>query len=91
MTERAGNIAGLGDGPPNRPYDAVFADPPYAATTEEVADMLRALAQPGWLAEGGLIVVERSVRSPEPPWVEPVTSELRRTYGEASLWYGRRP
>lgn len=77
--------------PPRSPYDAVFADPPYGAPAEELAVMLSALAKPGWISHGGLIVVERSVRCAEPAWVEPITRELRRTYGEACLWYGRRP
>lgn len=84
-------LAHLGGPAPRVPYDAVFADPPYAAPEDEVGAVLRALARPGWLAEGGLIVIERSSRSPEPTWVEPITRELRRTYGEAALWYGRRP
>jgi 16S rRNA (guanine966-N2)-methyltransferase len=77
--------------PPGEPYDAAFADPPYAAPAEEVAALLRALARPGWIGRGGMVVIERSARSPEPEWVEPITGEFCRTYGEASLWYGRRP
>lgn len=83
--------AHLDAGPPAQPFDAVFADPPYAAADDELLGVLRVLAQPAWVGPGGLIVIERSARSPEPPWVEPITSELRRTYGEACLWYGRRP
>ena len=52
-----------------------------------VLDRLRA----GWLAPGGFLVVERSTRSPEPPW--PDTIHLATTpkkYGETTVWYATR-
>jgi 16S rRNA (guanine966-N2)-methyltransferase len=51
--------------------------------------MLDALTRGGWLAAGAVVVVERSSRSPEPTWVEGVTGERGRRYGETTLWYGR--
>jgi 16S rRNA (guanine966-N2)-methyltransferase len=71
-------------------YDIVFADPPYALAEPDVAAMLDALVGRGWVNAGGLVILERSKRSPEPTWVQSVTAERSRRYGEAMLWYGRR-
>ncbi len=79
----------LGAGNPGRPYDLVFADPPYALTDSELVGVLGALVAGGWLAPDAVIVLERSSRSPEPTWVEGVTGERGRRYGETTLWYGR--
>jgi 16S rRNA (guanine966-N2)-methyltransferase len=75
--------------PPGGPFDIVFADPPYDVGEDELAAVLSGLAANGWLAEDATVVVERSRRAPEPPWVEPVTADRSRKYGETTLWYGR--
>jgi 16S rRNA (guanine966-N2)-methyltransferase len=75
--------------PPGGPFDVIFADPPYSVSDEELAAILEGLAAGGWLAEGATVVVERSRRSAEPPWVQPVTADRSRRYGETILWYGR--
>lgn len=75
--------------PPDRPYDVVFADPPYPMTEAEVGRMLAALAGQVWLAEDGVVVVERSARSPEPDWPAGLSDQRGRRYGETMLWYGR--
>lgn len=79
----------LSGGNPEQGYDLVFADPPYQMTENEIDEVLRALAGHGWLADGAVIVIERSSRSPEPGWVQGVTGERGRRYGETTLWYGR--
>ena len=76
--------------PPRTPYDVVFADPPYAVPDEEITAMLAALVDGGWLAPDALVVVERSRRTREFDWVEGITAERSRRYGETTLWYGRR-
>lgn len=75
-----------GDGP----FDFVFADPPYAYADAKLARVLAALARPGRLAEGAVVVVERSARAGPPPWPEAITPLRERRYGEGVLWYGRR-
>jgi 16S rRNA (guanine966-N2)-methyltransferase len=87
VTGKVGAILGAGN--PGPPYDLVFADPPYALTDAELAGVLGALVAGGWLAPDAVIVLERSSRSPEPAWVEGVTGERGRRYGETTLWYGR--
>jgi 16S rRNA (guanine966-N2)-methyltransferase len=71
-------------------YDVVFADPPYAVTDPELLAVQHALLDSGWLAPDAVLVVERSTRSPSMSWVDGVTAERSRHYGETTLWYGRR-
>jgi 16S rRNA (guanine966-N2)-methyltransferase len=69
-------------------YDFVFADPPYAASEDEIAAMLRALCEHGWLAEGALVAVERRSGGAAPPWPPRYVADRARRYGDATLWYG---
>jgi len=74
------------------PFDLVLLDPPYPLGEDELAEHLAALAAPGTpaapgrLAEGALVVVERSARSPEPRWPDALTREQDRRYGETAVW-----
>ena len=70
-------------------YDVVLADPPYSTTPERVERVLADLVGHGWLADGAVVVVERSSRGPGPAWPGGLVAERERRYGEASLWYGR--
>lgn len=70
---------------PPRPYDLVFADPPYAV---DVSDVLVNLVTNGWI--GDLVVIERSSRDSDLPWPAGLQPLRTRRYGEATLWYGRR-
>jgi 16S rRNA (guanine966-N2)-methyltransferase len=91
VTIAAGRVAStLHGGPIGGRYDAVFADPPYAVPDDEIRDLLAAMVDQDWLATGATIVIERSKRSPEPAWVDGITGERSRRYGETTLWYGRR-
>lgn len=74
--------------PPAAPYDIVFLDPPYPLAEDALAADLAALADNGWLVPGALVVVERSVRSPEPAWPGGFEDVRSRKYGESVLWYG---
>ncbi|HYJ28610.1 MAG TPA: 16S rRNA (guanine(966)-N(2))-methyltransferase RsmD [Nocardioides sp.] len=70
--------------------DLVFVDPPYdldEAALGAVLDRLRA----GWLAPGGLLVVERSSRGPEPGWPDGIhRASKQKKYGETTIWYATR-
>lgn len=67
-----------------RAFDVVWFDPPYEAATSAVEAQVAALLG-GWLAEDGLVVVERSSRS-EPPTFPALLSQRRaRRYGETVL------
>ena len=49
------------------------------------------LVAPGWLGPGGLVVVERSARSPEPRWPEGLERAGERRYGETRMWFADAP
>lgn len=84
----------LADPPDSGPYDVIFADPPYAVDDAEIAELQRALVTNGWLAPGAVVVLERStrtaVRGAPLSWVDGITADRSRRYGETTLWYGRR-
>jgi 16S rRNA (guanine966-N2)-methyltransferase len=74
----------------DEPFDLVFADPPYAFGDEPLGVLLDTLAAPGWLADGAVVVVERSARGLQPRWPDAVEPIKQKRYGEGVLWYGRR-
>lgn len=84
----------LAAGPEGAPYDIVFIDPPYKVTDDEVTALQSALVSGGWLAPDAVVAIERStrtaVRGAPLSWVEGITAERSRRYGETTLWYGRR-
>ena len=90
-----GKVAQVLAAPPEGgPYDVVFADPPYAVTDDEIAEVQQALVDNGWLAPDAVVAFERSTRTAvrgEPlSWVDGITADRSRRYGETTLWYGRR-
>jgi len=78
----------LGRDPDGPPRDFVFADPPYSVSDDELGRVLLALLEPGWLASGALVALERSTRSGPPTWPLGYGYDRSRKYGEATLWYG---
>lgn len=66
-------------------WDVVFVDPPYAMADAELAEILREVASQ--LADGAVVVVERSTRSPEPDWGATLRRFGQRAYGETTLWF----
>lgn len=73
--------------PPPQPYDVIWADPPYDLATELVDGLIRTLVG-GWLGPDGLIVVERSTRSPAPSWPDG-TEAWDARYGETTVYFGQ--
>ena len=57
------NAATLRSSPAESPYDLIVLDPPYAAAGETRAALAAAT---GWLAAGGLLVLERAARTTPP-------------------------
>ena len=76
--------------PAGGPFDVVFADPPYALADEELAGVQRALVANGWLGPDAVLVFERGTRTRSMSWVDGITPDRSRHYGETTLWYGRR-
>ncbi|MGK5627058.1 16S rRNA (guanine(966)-N(2))-methyltransferase RsmD [Streptomyces sp. URMC 123] len=87
---RTGKAEQIVAGPaPERPYDVVFLDPPYAVTDDGLREILLTLRAGGWLADDALVTVERSTRGGEFHWPEGFEPLRARRYGEGTLWYGR--
>lgn len=66
------------------PSDLVLLDPPYALGVDGVLARL-----PGWVRPGGVVVLERPSRAPQPVWPERLVALRSRRYGEATLHYAR--
>ncbi|MFI7495427.1 16S rRNA (guanine(966)-N(2))-methyltransferase RsmD [Kocuria sp. M4R2S49] len=71
--------------PAEGPWDLVLADPPYPLPETELTAALAPLA--GRLREGGVLVVERSSRSPEPDWPQGLRRFEQRRHGETTMWF----
>ncbi|MCH6469918.1 16S rRNA (guanine(966)-N(2))-methyltransferase RsmD [Sinomonas terrae] len=71
--------------PPGPHWDLVLMDPPYPLGEAQLTNVLDAVAER--LAPDGLVVVERSARSPEPSWPEGLVHYGERKYGETRLWF----
>ncbi|MCU1545215.1 MAG: rsmD [Homoserinimonas sp.] len=66
-------------------WDLAMIDPPYELDEAELARELSLLAPR--LAEGAVVLIERSSRSPEPSWPAGVELDKRRNYGDTTLWW----
>ncbi|GAA4401082.1 16S rRNA (guanine(966)-N(2))-methyltransferase RsmD [Fodinibacter luteus] len=88
---RASVQAALAPDPgPSDAADIVLVDPPYEVGEHELGAVLARLAA-GWLAAEGLVVVERSSRSPEPAWPDGIHRVAKaKKYGETTLWLATR-
>jgi 16S rRNA (guanine966-N2)-methyltransferase len=92
VTDRVERVLARGPARPGEGggrYDVVFADPPYALAGDEVSAMLQTLSDRGWLAPGGLVIVERATRSGPVSWPAGLRPDRARRYGEATFWYAR--
>ncbi|MBF6415646.1 16S rRNA (guanine(966)-N(2))-methyltransferase RsmD [Nocardia cyriacigeorgica] len=82
---RVGAVASVLAQSASAAYDLVFSDPPYDVPTEDVIADLTALAVNGWLAPMALVIVERSIRSPEIAWPAGYAPLKPRKYGETRI------
>lgn len=73
---------------PAEGFDIVFADPPYDVSAQAVEGVLSRLLAGGWLAAGGMVVVERSRRGPDLGWPDGIGESWSRRYGETVLHFG---
>jgi 16S rRNA (guanine966-N2)-methyltransferase len=88
---RTATVGSVLAGPPDAPYDLVLLDPPYELADADLAGVLAALADGGWLAASALLVVERSARSAAPAWSAGVSPFTERRYGDTCVHYGSAP
>jgi 16S rRNA (guanine966-N2)-methyltransferase len=71
------------------PFDVVFLDPPYDVPSSEIADVLRALADPPWLTDDATVVIERPKKGEPVTLPEGWCLEKERTYGDTLLVVAR--
>jgi 16S rRNA (guanine966-N2)-methyltransferase len=71
-----------GKPPDERPFDVVFLDPPYGTSNAEIARVLTALHDSGWLARGATVVLERSSDAGPVPAPESWEAAWERAYGD---------
>lgn len=67
------------------PWDLALIDPPYDLGDDELRRALESLAPR--LAPAAVVMVERSVKAPEPAWPDGLTLDRRRDYGDTTLWW----
>ena len=72
-------------------FDLVFMDPPYSLAGKLVTNVLKLLASAGWLADGGVVVVERDAKDADLDWPDGFTDITRRRFGNTivfrGIWY----
>ncbi len=71
--------------PPEAPFDLVFCDPPYDQPAGKLAGVLAALAEPGWVAPDGTVVVERAASAGPPLLAAGWGVTWSRVYGDTLL------
>jgi 16S rRNA (guanine966-N2)-methyltransferase len=71
-----------------QPFDILFADPPYDVDSSHLNDLLTAILLRGWVSPHGLVIVERSRRSPRLSWPAGFARSWQRTYGETVVEFG---
>lgn len=84
MRKRAERIASGYDGPA---FDVIFADPPYALTTEECNRLIADLVASPAADEQTVIIFERSTRSDALTIPEGWQIADQRHYGETEVYY----
>ncbi len=71
-----------------QPFDILFADPPYEVDSSHLNDLLTDILHGGWIKPLGLVLVERSRRSPRLTWPTAFGPTWARTYGETVVEFG---
>ncbi len=87
----AGDVRVFASTPTVRPFDFVVADPPYDVPTADLTEVFDALYAAGQLNPGADLIVERSRRSGEMAWPDPLVAVRTKKYGDTRLCYGRAP
>jgi 16S rRNA (guanine966-N2)-methyltransferase len=89
VTVLPGSVESVLAGPAGAPFDVILADPPYRLPDADLAVVLDRLAGGGWLAEHGVLVLERATRDGEPTLPTGLTMIRTRRYGDtATHWIG---
>ncbi|MFJ8819132.1 16S rRNA (guanine(966)-N(2))-methyltransferase RsmD [Amycolatopsis thermoflava] len=84
---RSGPVETVLAQPADEPFHLVLADPPYSVGAEKIGTVLAALAVGGWIAEDGLVIVERALRDGEPDWPAGFAPVRTSRYGDTALYW----
>lgn len=84
-TVRRGQVSTVLAGGTSAPFDLVFADPPYAVGTDDVAGVVAALVESGWVTWGSVVVLERRATDPPLDWGPAWDPWRERRYGDTRL------
>ncbi len=66
-------------------WDLIFMDPPYDMGLAELGHNLDSVA--GLLADGGVLMLERSSRTAAPEWPVGLELDRRKDYGDTALYW----
>ncbi len=66
-------------------FDLIFIDPPFRIDLKYRQDMLKLIAEGGFLAPSAVVIIEAPLRSEPPRSPEGVRFAERRKYGEAAV------
>lgn len=83
----AGRVERILNGEAPTAFDVIWADPPYAVGLEQLNPVLTMAVDGGWLAEDGLLVLERASRDEPPSWPDQIAESWLRRYGETTLYF----
>lgn len=77
--------------PATHAFGVVFADPPYGTPEPDVQRMVAALADHGWIADAGVLVIERPAAAAGPNWPAGFALTKERRFGDTvmhtAIWY----
>jgi len=90
VLRRAAAAAVITGPAPDPPYDLALLDPPYDTPAADVEAVVRRLADGGWLAPDGTVVVERAAGSPPLEWPAGWGSTWERCYGDTLVLFAQR-
>lgn len=83
----AGTVESVLAAPAPHGYDVILADPPYAVGNDRLTGILAAVVAGGWLAEHGVLVLERANRDGAPDWPAGLAVRRTRRYGDTVLYW----
>ncbi|NIH81910.1 16S rRNA (guanine(966)-N(2))-methyltransferase RsmD [Amycolatopsis viridis] len=84
---RSGPVETVLAQPADEPFQLVLADPPYSVDAAKIGAVLATLAANGWIAEDGLLIVERALRDGEPDWPSGFHPMRTSRYGDTALYW----
>lgn len=70
-------------------YDIIWLDPPYGISSAQVSALIELITTGGWLADDGLVVIERSARDAPIDWPQALAESWDKRYGETRIYFAQ--